>query len=544
MSPPERRLAALGELYGPAIAADIAGRIDALLAANRPRHVDGLDQRAAWLIAYPDHICSPGAAPLAVLDRFVASRLAPGISGIHTLPLHPASGDGGFSVIDPFAVDPAFGTWADVTTLASHHAWMADAVVNHLSASSEWFRGFLAGDPARAGLFATISPGDDVSQVIRPRTSPLAHSFTRSDGMSVDVWTTFSADQVDLDYRNPATLLAMTEAILALVGHGAAALRLDAIAFAWKELGTTSMSLPQTHALVQFWRACLDEVCPGLLLITETNVAHPENVSYFGAGQPEAGAVYQFSLPPLVAHSLLTGDCTVLAAWAATQEPPPAGCTFANMLATHDGIGVRGAEGWLDDAQVNALATATEAAGGVVNRRSTPSGERPYELAVSWYALMTHGFTDDEALARHLAGYAIALALRGFPLLWFNALFAVGNDVETFTRTGHARDLNRARFQAQVLGALLDDPTSPAARCWSGFAEMLAARASSPAFAPEAAQTIHDAGPGVFVVERTADSGERAVVAVNVTGRDQHVALPTGPTIELAPWAHHWQMVH
>lgn len=446
-------------------------------------------------------------------------------------------------MIDPHAVDPAYGTWADIDRLAAQHAWMADAVVNHLSASSDWFCRFLAGEAPYDGYFATLDPGTDTSAVVRPRTSPLRHSFTRRDGSSIDVWTTFSADQVDLDYHSPEALLAMTEAILDLVGHGAAALRLDAIAFAWKDAATTSMSLPQTHALVRFWRACLEQVAPGLLLITETNVAHPENVSYFGKpGLPEADAVYQFSLPPLVLHTMLTGDCAVLRAWAATQEPPPAGCTFANILATHDGIGVRGAEGWLTDDQVGALAAATEAAGGVVNWRSTAGGDRPYELAVSWFAILAQGFNDDDALARHHASYAIALALRGIPLLWFNALFAVGNDVATYALTGHPRDLNRGRVGADDLHALLDDDSSLAARSWDGFAQLLALRASSAAFAPESSQTIFDAGPGVFVVERHAASGERAVVAVNVTASVSSLTIPDGPTIQLAPWASHWHL--
>lgn len=502
-----------------------------------------MDQHTAWLIAYPNHVTEPGVEPLAALDDFVASRLKPWITGIHTLPLHPSSGDGGFSVIDPALVDPAYGTWADVERLASRHAWMADAVVNHLSASSGWFTRFLAGEPSYDGFFATLDPGTDASAVIRPRTSPLSHPFTRNDGSTVDVWTTFSDDQVDLDYRNPQTLLAMTEAILDLISHGAAALRLDAIAFAWKDATTPSMSLPQTHALVQFWRACLDQVAPGLVLITETNVAHPENISYFGAADsPEADAVYQFSLPPLVLHTMLTGDCSVLREWATTQAPPPNGCTFANILATHDGIGVRGAEGWLDDGQVGALAAATEAAGGIVNYRSTASGDRPYELAVSWFAALAHGFDDDDALARHHASYAIALALRGIPLLWFNALFAVGNDVDTYAATGHPRDLNRARVGATPLHALLDDPASLAARSWDGFAQLLALRASCAAFAPESSQTIFDAGPGMFVVERRAASGERAVVAVNVTGQVSSVTIPECPPIQLAPWGVHWHL--
>lgn len=543
MSPPDRRRRALVSLYGEAAGAAVGRQVDHLLARYGITAVPALSERSAWLIAYPDHVRHPGIAPLAALDRFLSTRLAPWVSGVHTLPLHPSSGDGGFSVIDPSVVEPRFGGWGDVETLALHHSWMADAVVNHLSASSPWFTRFLAAESPFDSFFATLDPTVDASAVVRPRTSPLSHAFVRPDGSSVDVWTTFSADQVDLDYRSPQALLAMTEVICDLVAHGAAALRLDAIAFAWKDAATPSMSLPETHALVQFWRACLDQIRPGLLLITETNVAHAENISYFGSGQmPEAGAVYQFSLPPLVLHTMLTGDCTVLSAWAAAQDPPRPGCTFANMLATHDGIGVRGAEGWLSDDQVAALAAATEAAGGVVNWRSTPGGNRPYELAVSWFALLAHGYDDAAALARHHASYAICLALRGFPLLWFNALFAVGNDDVTYARTGHGRDLNRARAEDAALSRSLDDEGSLAHRCWNGFRRMLAQRSSSAAFAPESSQRIVNAGSGVFMVERVAATGQRAVVAVNITAQATGVMIPGGPKVGLGPWGTHWHL--
>ncbi len=494
-----------------------------------------------FLIAYPDHVTAPGRPSLAVLDEFVTRHLAPRIGGVHTLPLHPSTSDGGFSVVDPGVVDDAYGDWDDVRRLAAHHRWMADAVVNHVSASSPWLAGYLAGSPQRAGFFRELPAGTDVSAVVRPRTSPLGHDFTRPDGSTVRLWTTFSADQVDLDLANPAVLVAVAEMVLRYVRAGAAAVRLDAVAFLWKDPARSSMSLPETHAVVQVLRTLLDEAAPGCLLVTETNVPAAENVAYLGGpSTPEAGAVYQFPLPPLVLDALLGGDATVLNGWLGALPAPPSGATYLNMLATHDGIGLRGAEGLLDDARITRLIAATEASGGTVNRRDAPGGAVPYELCTTWYSVLAEGHPPAAAMARHLAGHAIALALQGIPLLYLGALAAAANDRDRLAATGHGRDLNRTRFDADDLSRRLADRRTPAGASWTGLAGLLDRRAGDGAFAPEAAQVVADTGRHAVVIERRAAGGHTTCVAVNVTGAVQRVELADGSAVTLGPWAVHW----
>ena len=536
----------LAELYGPDRAALVEAQLAALISgAGAPDPVAALP--GVWLIAYPDHVHAEGRSPLAALRTLCTEVLAPWIGGVHTLPIHPFSSDRGFSVIDPAVVEPRFGTWADLERLASDVAWMADAVVNHVSAHSPWFQAYLAGDPAFAGFFAELPEGTAHDAVIRPRTSPLAHRFTRPDGSTLEVWTTFSADQVDLDFAEPRVLVAVAEMLARYLAHGAVAIRLDAIAFVWKDPATASMSLPQTHRIVQVLRAVVDAIRPGTMLLTETNVAHAENVSYFGPGRgvrggmPEASAVYQFALPPLVLHALLAGDAAPLTGWARALEPPPEGCTFANMLATHDGIGVRGAEGWLSEEQLAGLVAATERAGGVVNRRQTASGDRPYELAVAWWATMGEGVLAEQALARHLAAHTILVAVRGVALLYLNSLFAIGNDSETFARSGLGRDLNRAGVELDRLRARLADPGSLEARCWAGMRELLDRRAASAAADPDAEQVVHDLGPALFAVERRSRTlGRATVVVVNVTAAVQRWALHGWGEGVLEPWSSVW----
>ncbi len=132
----------------------------------------------------------------------------------------------------------------------------------------------------------------------------------------------------------------MIDILLTYARHGAQFIRLDAIAYLWKEFGTPCINLPQTHAVVQLFRSVLDDAAPHVRLITETNVPHAENLSYFGDGTNEAQLVYNFALPPLVLHTFRTGNSTVLSRWASGLDLPSERVTFFNFLASHDGIGL------------------------------------------------------------------------------------------------------------------------------------------------------------------------------------------------------------
>ena len=281
---------------------------------------------------------------------------------------------------------------------------------------------------------------------MRPRTLPLVTTFQGAEG-PLHVWTTFSADQVDLDYRDPEVLLAALEVLLRYRRAGASVIRLDAIAFLWKREGSPSINLPETHDLIELLRSWLDEIDPGLMIVTETNVPHAENVAYLGRpGRREAQAVYQFALPPLVLHSLSTGDPAALVDWAAGLDELPPGRTYLNFTSSHDGVGVRPVEGMLLPAEVADLTALCERAGGVVNKRRLPDGsEGPYELASTWFSLMLAIDPDPEAaLARHVLSQAFVLALRGIPLLYTHVLLASENDLDGYRRSAVARDLNRA----------------------------------------------------------------------------------------------------
>lgn len=505
----------------------------------------------AWIITYADQFQTHGQTHLASLRNFYGSHLRPWINGIHILPFHPWSSDDGYSVLDYTQVDPRLGTWSDVEALTAETRVMFDAVINHVSAGSGWFLGYLAGDPTYRDFFISLPADTDLKEVVRPRTTPILTRFETSTGPTW-VWTTFSGDQVDLNYRNPAVLLAVLEVILEYADHGAAMIRLDAMQFLWKEVGRPSINMPQAHQVIQLLRSCMDEVYPGVVFVTESNVPHEENLSYFGEGRREAQMVYQFALPPLVLDALHTGSVEYLTSWIRSLVPLPSGRTFLNFLSSHDGVGVRPVEGILPGPRINDLVELTRSSGGEVGVRSVGNATAPYELNTTWFSLMEAGHTPEQAIDRHLASHAIMLALVGIPAIYALSLVGGRSDHAGYAATEQARSLNRTRLTTADLGHDLADTGSVSARVINGLEEMLRWRSSLPAFHPESPQTVLDTPQGILGIERGAEP-DFARVYVNVTPQPIEITWP-GPswsgfdvapspgatTIAIGPWQSLW----
>jgi sucrose phosphorylase len=509
-----------------------------------------LTQRDAILITYGDQFQEPQVPPLQTLRKVLTQTLDHPVSGVHILPFSPYSSDDGFSVIDYTQVNPAFGTWLDVERLGGEFRLMFDLVINHVSRESEWFQRFLAGDPAYADWFITVEPGTDLSSVFRPRALPLLTEVQTRAGERL-VWTTFSADQIDLNFAHPAVLLKMLEILLLYVEKGARIIRLDAIAYLWKKIGTSSIHLEETHRVIKLMRAVLDAVAPGVFLITETNVPHEENISYFGEVDPETGRtdeaqlVYQFPLAPLVMHSLLSGDASALTSWAAELEGPAAGASFFNFTASHDGIGVMPARGLLSETEIRALVEATVAHGGRVSYKTNQDGSRSvYELNISYFdALSDPSAREPLALqvARFAASQAIMLALAGVPGVYVHSLLGSRSWREGVARTGHNRTINRQKFDRFDLEQELRDPTSLRNQVYAAYTRLLSARGSSAAFHPHGDQQLLPLSSGVFALLRTSpDRKSRVVCLHNVSQVTQPIKLflkdldlPAGPWHDL-----------
>ncbi|HZQ09523.1 MAG TPA: sugar phosphorylase [Anaerolineae bacterium] len=505
-----------------------AREIETVRLAHRPAPID---QTTALLITYADQVTAAGEPPLHTLANFLDTYARNIVSGVHILPFYPFSSDDGFSVMDYYAVNENFGTWADVERFQNHFELMVDGVINHASVQSAWFQKFLRGEPPYRDYFF-VPPNDfDTSRVIRPRALPLLTTVQTAEGEK-RVWTTFSADQADLNYKNSELLLQILDVLLFYVARGARWLRLDAIAFLWKESGTTCLHLPQTHAIIQLIRAILDEIAPHVILISETNVAHADNISYFGDGTNEAHWVYNFALPPLTLYTLQTGDANVLARWAQAFKTPSPQTSFFNFLASHDGIGLNPARGILDESEIDALVTRTLERNGLVGYKHNPDGSTsPYELNINYYdALAVPGEAEELSIARFLCSQAILLALRGVPGIYFHSLFGSRGDRAGADASGIPRRVNRQKFVRADLERELERTDSRRAQILSIYSKFLQARREHPVFHPNAAQTILDDDARVFSVLRWADLGSVWCVQ-NVTGQRVRTKIPSGVTI-------------
>ncbi len=476
-------------------------------------------ERDTLLITYGDQIRGPGARPLELLERWLRSEgLEQAFSLVHLLPFFPYSSDDGFSVIDYRQVDPALGNWDDVSRLAETFDLMFDLVLNHVSQRSDWFQGYLHGDPRFADWFIEADPADDLSQVVRPRSLPLLTRVETTRGPR-HVWTTFSPDQIDLNYRTPDVLAEMIDILLLYVEKGARIIRLDAIAYLWKELGTSCIHLPQTHEIVKLMRTVLDACAGGTLLLTETNVPHQENISYFGHGD-EAHMVYQFSLPPLLLDGLLHGDATFLRGWLADLEPPAPATTFLNFTASHDGIGVRPLEGIVPPARFDALVTEVRGRGGMVSTRRQPDGsDSPYELNITYLDAVrdreAKGFR--QQLQPFLTSQAVMLALRGIPAVYFHSLVGTPNDLEGVRQSGQPRRINRHKYDWDELERALESDNAAQGWLFRQYRHMLQVRRSQPAFHPDAGQRVVElASPAVLAVVRGEETGSPVCLLANL----------------------------
>ena len=522
----------LVSLYGKSAGAQAFESLRAVLSQYRdlpppPKDKPVLSERDSILITYADQLSEPGCPPLQTLTRFSEQFLSGVVSGIHILPFFPYSSDDGFSVMDYRAVNPQFGSWDNIAQLGHSFRLMFDAVINHCSAGHEWFRAFLQDDPQYRDYFVVVQGKPDVSQVVRPRALPLLTDFETPSGTK-QVWTTFSADQVDLNFQNPDLLLEIIDTLLFYVAQGAQLIRLDAIAYLWKEIGTSCIHLPQTHRVIRLFRAVLDVVAPHVLLITETNVPHIDNISYFGDGSDEAQMVYNFALPPLVLHTFHTGNSRVLSSWVAGLQLPSNRTTFFNFLASHDGIGVNPARGILPDAEIDALIERVVEHGGLVSYKNDVSGlQIPYELNINYFDALSDPRADEPLsmqVDRFMAAQAIMLALVGVPGIYFHSLFGSRSWHEGVKHTGRNRTINRQKFELPEFEGELRDASSVRNQVFQCYAQLLRARSASPAFHPHGGQQVVDMGDAVFALLRVSPDGDEHVLCLqNISDQAQRI---------------------
>lgn len=494
--------------------------------ALSPTAQERWDERTMFLITYGDSLLPTGEpaetpaeteAPLQTLATFLDERLQNVLSSVHILPFFPYSSDDGFSVIDYRRVNPELGSWKEVEAIAQNFELMADLVINHISSQSEWFKQFVAQQKPGCDYFIEADPSTDCSRVIRPRSSPLLTPVETQNGTR-HVWTTFSADQVDVNFANPDVLAEFLDILLGYCKHGARFVRLDAVGFLWKKLGTPCMHLPETHAAIQLLRHVLEFTYPRVALVTETNVPNRENLSYFG-NRNEAHMIYNFSLPPLLLNALIRGEAKHLKTWMMSMPPAPEGCAYFNFTASHDGIGMRPAEGLLEGDEFGDLVRTMESFGGKISYRSHGDGSKtPYELNIALFDALkgTVNGPDEWQRQRFVCSQAIMISLEGIPAFYIHSLLATPNDTAKLKATGHNRSINRHQWDYRALCAQLEDPDSDQHWVFAELKRLIQVRRQQPAFHPNATQyTLHFRNPAVFGIWRQSRDRSQSIFCLH-----------------------------
>lgn len=546
----QRIIAHLKPLYPDCDQHDLADRIVAAFWNKPDQIIDRAeiqgkhlwDETEIALITYGSSIRHGDEKPLQTLHQFLGNRVGDAISAVHILPFFPFSSDDGFSVIDYLAVDPDLGDWSDISAIADDYRLMADLVINHGSSRSDWFQQFLSDEAPGNRYFVTADPASDLGAVVRPRSHPLLTAYETNAGTQ-HVWTTFSPDQVDFDFRNPDLLLEFIRIIAFYIQSGVRIFRIDAIAFLWKTIGTSSINLDETHEVVRLLRTLMDHHQESLIILTETNVPNHENLTYFG-NQNEAHVIYNFSLPPLLVHALLTGESLYLKRLTRSNPPALQGCAYLNFTASHDGIGLRPTEGVLPEAELGQMLSTLQSFGGRISMRRGPGGtEKPYEVNISYFEAMqgTIDGPDAHQIPRFMAAMAIMLALEGIPAIYIHSLLATPNGYEEVNRTGRNRSINRRELELEALEARLDDPNSVEAQVFDQFKSLIKKRKLQTAFHPNAVQFTLTLPEGLFGIWRQSLDRAQSIFAVtNVTNQIKPLSLGD---INLIAGSHWWDII-
>ena len=496
------------------------------------------DQTDIAMITYGDSILEDQAKPLQTLHRFLDRQLKGLVSSVHILPFFPWTSDDGFAVMDYSSVNESLGDWGDISGIGSDYRLMGDLVINHCSSRSLWFENFKKGiDPGR-DYFMTASPEDNLDDVVRPRTSPLLAEVETADGTR-HVWCTFSHDQVDFDFRNPKVLQEFVNIIRLHLDQGVQIFRLDAVAFLWKIVGTPCINLEQTHELIRLLRTLIEHAAPDTIIITETNIPNRENLTYFGNAN-EAHAIYNFSLPPLLVNTLISGDCLYLSQWLMSMPPAQNGTFYFNFIASHDGIGLRPAEGLLSDQEIDDFINTMQRFGGLVSWRADSGGRRKaYEINITLFDALqgTIAGPDKWGMDRFVCAHAIMLALEGLPAFYIHSLLATGNDHQRVENTANNRAINRHQWQYEALCAELDNEHSQHRKAFDRLRKLIEIRRQQPAFHPNATQFTLQMGQQVFGFWRQSMDRRQSIFCIfNISDQVQTMRLSDINLIATDSW--------
>jgi len=541
----------------------------------------------ACLITYANTFVDKSSkmTPLSCLKHFTAKYdICRAMQAVHLLPMYPWDTDRGFSIMDYRSVDPRYGTWDDIGNMARDGpVFMFDFVCNHASIANPVVQGALLQrhlpkdhpqyeevqrfqDFVIAFEMDQCPPDEALLRLTRPRAFPVLTKYfvieTESEGCRAYlgepdkdapprsgtvhgvglVWTTFSRGtdsegreqtrQVDLNFRNPSVLAEILSVLLFYVRHGARMIRLDAIGYIWKVLGSSSIHERGCHVMLEILYGLLQIAAPGVMTIAEVNEPQDKCFEYLGRkGYPQGDMVYQFSAFPLAVHAEIAQDTTHFKKWLGTMNAVK-GRQFVTVLGSHDGLGQKQARGLLPKSELELLQrTLIDGRGGKPNYGKAGSEKIVYEICGTPWNLVNGAGNDpvEMQIGRYIAILCMGLLTRGMPGLYINGLIAATN-YEPEGGLDEARTLNRESFDVHTLCGELDDGASHKSRVFEIVMDIMARRAGLPQFdrtgpAPVALETddaavlavsleppteVHE--PPLMVLVNTASSAKQARV--------------------------------
>jgi len=487
-----------------------------------------ISEKTSLVICYGDNINSNQKSSIQVFQNFFKKNLKKYFNAIHFLPFYPSSSDSGFAVKDHYKIEKRIGNWSDIKKISKSNHVMADIVINHSSARGLWFKNFLKKKRPGKDYFLTVNSKFNTSKVVRPRDHKLLKKidiFRKSDYL----WRTFSADQIDLDFKNPSVLLRFIKIMVHLVSNGVTIFRLDAIAYLWKKNGTNCINLKQTHEIVKLLRLISNLLNVETIIITETNLPEKENLSYFGKND-EANWIYNFSLPPLLIHAFLFENSSYLNRWSKKLPNAKFQNSYLNFIASHDGIGMRPTEGILNQRSLNNFLKRLKKNGSKFSYRKIQNkSKKVYEANITVFDALKKSDTDPNGkffLERYIAAHAIMISFEGVPAIYFNSLFGKSNDEAKYVITGNNRDINRYKWSYENITKKLNNKNSKQSIFYQNLGKLLEIKRKQKAFHPNAKRLNINLGSKLFCFKRISLDKKQIIISItNCSSVDQYPKL-------------------
>ena len=483
-------------------------------------------EKDVLLITYADSIIKKNQKNLITLSNFL-TKYCKEFTYVHILPFFPFSSDDGFAVEDYKKIKKEHGSWNDLNKITKSFKIMVDLVINHCSSRNRLFKNFLENkDPGKDFFISSQKKFPTSKKIVRPRSSDLSKKVL-INGKDNYVWCTFGHDQVDFNFKNPSVLIYFFEIIKFYLDQNIKALRLDAVAFLWKELGTRCINLPQTHNIIRLIRLIIDNFYNKTLIITETNIPSHENLTYFGNNN-EAHCIYNFSLAPLLIHAIISGNSFYLKKWSRGMPPAQENNSYLNFLSTHDGIGMRPVEGILPEVEVKKYFRFFKKQGGLFSYRTNKGKKSVYEVNITLLEALKECYNgkDKYIFDRFVLAHTILFSMEGIPAIYIQNFLGSKNDNIKVKKTNSFRSINRKNWNYDSLTKIINNKSTINNKIFNSIKTLIVLRKKQIAFHPNATQFTLQLGDIFFGLWRQSIDRSQSIFCIsNLTNKKQKISL-------------------